>query len=144
MSVQNRPTEVTAWAAWVVFTAVLLFIVGVVQMTLGILALTRPELFAIDEARLLVATSWNAWGWTHLIIGSAQIVVGQGLLAGQSWGRVFGVVLAFLSSLSNLAFVAAFPVYALLIIAFNMVTIYAITAHGTEVRPDYDDQLSTD
>ncbi|MEV4351512.1 hypothetical protein AB0J83_44215 [Actinoplanes sp. NPDC049596] len=140
MSVQNRPTEVTPWAAWVVFAGVLLGIVGILQVALGVLALTRHELFAIDESRLLVATSWTAWGWTHLIIGAVQIVVGLALLAGQSWGRVFAVVLAFLSSLSNLAFLAAFPVYAVLIIGFNMVTIYAITAHGTEIRPDYDDR----
>ncbi|WP_143234904.1 DUF7144 family membrane protein [Paractinoplanes atraurantiacus] len=139
MSVQNEPTRVTAWAGWVVFAAVLLGIVGILQVTLGIIALFRHELFAIDESRLLVATSWTAWGWTHLIIGAVQIVVGLGLLAGASWGRIFAVVLAFLSSLTNLAFLAAFPVYSLLIISFNMITIYAITAHGKEVRRDYDE-----
>ncbi|MEU8816629.1 hypothetical protein [Actinoplanes sp. NPDC048796] len=138
MSVQNRPTGATAWAGWVVFAAVLLAIVGILQVTLGVLALFRHELFAIDESRLLVATSWTAWGWTHLIIGTVQIVVGLGLLAGTSWGRIFAIVLAFLSSLTNLAFLAAFPVYAVLIISFNMITIYAVTAHGREVRPDYD------
>jgi hypothetical protein len=134
MSVRDRPAEVTAWAAWVVFTAVLISIVGILQVMLGTLALVRDEVFAVDESRLLVATSWSAWGWTHLIIGAVQIAVGLGLLGGQSWGRVFGVVLAFLSSLTNLVFLAAFPVWSVLIIAFNMVAIYAITAHGTEVR----------
>ncbi|GAA0468555.1 membrane protein [Paractinoplanes deccanensis] len=126
------------WAAWVVFAGVMLSIVGILQVTIGIVALVRDDLFAVDASRLLVAPSWTAWGWIHLVIGAAQIVVGLGLLAGTSWGRIFGVVLAFLNSLTNLAFLAAFPVWTALIISFNMITIYAITAHGTEVRPDYD------
>ena len=59
--------------------------------------------------------------------------VQHGILAGQAWARVTGVVLAVISALVNLAFMAAFPLWATLIIALDVLVIYALVAHGKEI-----------
>ena len=62
---------------------------------------------------------------------------GRCLLAGRKWAWFAGIALAMLSCLGNVAFLFAFPVWCTMVIAFNLISIYAITAHGAEVRRDY-------
>jgi len=45
-----------------------------------------------------------------------------------------GVVIAFLSALVNLAFISAFPVWSVILIALDVIVIYAITVHGRELK----------
>jgi hypothetical protein len=40
------------------------------------------------------------------------------------------------SAILNLAFLAASPVWAVMMIAMDVIVIYAITAHGSEIRND--------
>jgi hypothetical protein len=40
---------------------------------------------------------------------------------------------ALLSAIVNLAFLGAYPVWGVLMIALDVIVIYAITAHGSEV-----------
>jgi hypothetical protein len=138
MSMSQRPTTVTAWSGWIVFAGILIAIVGILQIALGTIALARDELFAVQPARLLVDAGWTTWGWVHLVLGILQIVVGVGLLVGQMWARATGVVLAVVSILVNIVFLAAFPVWSVIVLVFDVITIYAITAHGREVRRDFD------
>jgi hypothetical protein len=43
-------------------------------------------------------------------------------------------VLAVVSAIVNFAFIPAYPVWSLLIIAVDVLVIYALVAHGREVR----------
>jgi hypothetical protein len=45
-----------------------------------------------------------------------------------------GVVLAMLSAVVNLTFVAAQPAWALTIVAVDVVVIYSLVVHGSEMR----------
>ena len=57
-----------------------------------------------------------------------------GLLAGQMWARVVAVVFAFGSALVNAAFLAAYPVWSAMMIAVDILVIWAVTVHGSEIR----------
>src|SRR3712207_8100632 len=48
-------------------------------------------------------------GWTHLIIGLVAVATGIGVMVGQTWARVVGIVIAVVSALVNVAFLAAYP-----------------------------------
>jgi uncharacterized membrane protein YjfL (UPF0719 family) len=50
------------------------------------------------------------------------------------WARIVGIVIAVLSALANIAFLPAYPVWATIVIAIDVLVIYALTAHGREVR----------
>ncbi|MEN3301765.1 MAG: hypothetical protein V7633_3823, partial [Pseudonocardia sp.] len=74
--------------------------------------------------------------WVHLILGILAVATGFGLLAGNTAARVVGIVLAVLSAILNLAFIAAYPVWSTIVIAVDIIVIYAIVVHGRELKRD--------
>jgi hypothetical protein len=61
----------------------------------------------------------------------------MGCAVGQMWARVVGIVVALLSAIVNIAFLAANPVWSTIIITVDVLVIYALTVHGREVKADY-------
>jgi hypothetical protein len=68
------------------------------------------------------------------LLGAAAIAAGAGIFSGRSWAIVTGVILAVLSALVNVAFLAAYPVWSVMIIALDVLVIYALIAHGEELK----------
>ena len=133
---RRAPGEQTAWVGWVVFGAIIMVLLGVYHVIAGLVALFRQSYFAVPNRDLIVTVSYDTWGWVHLIGGLVVMVAGVGLFTGATWARVLGVVVAMASSIVNLAFLAATPVWAVMMITMDVVVIYAITAHGREIRND--------
>jgi hypothetical protein len=132
---QPRPEEnVSGWTGWIVFAGVMAILLGTFQIIEGLTALFRHSYYFVSQNHLLVHVNYTAWGWTHLILGILIVVTGFGLLAGLMWARVIGVILAILSAIVNLGFLPAYPIWSTLMIAFNVILIYAITAHGHELK----------
>ena len=48
--------------------------------------------------------------------------------------RIVAVVLAGVSALANLAFLPAYPIWSTIVIAVDVLIIYAIVVHGDELR----------
>ena len=69
-----------------------------------------------------------------MIVGAVVFVAGFCLLVGQLWARVVAVILAVLSVLVKAAFLAAYPIWSTIMIALDIVVIWALTFHGREVR----------
>ena len=61
-------------------------------------------------------------------------MAGVCVFAGQVWARTVGVVVAVVSALLNLGFLAAYPVWAVILIALDVVVIMALTVHGSDVE----------
>jgi uncharacterized protein (DUF983 family) len=47
---------------------------------------------------------------------------------------VIGVILAVVSAVLNFAFIAAYPFWSTIVIALDVFIIYALTAHGREMK----------
>jgi hypothetical protein len=62
------------------------------------------------------------------------LLTGFGVLAGLLWARVIGIALAVLSAIVNLAFLAAYPVWGVILIALDIVVSYALAMHGREMK----------
>ena len=133
---QKRPGEQTAWVGWVVFGAMIMVLLGVYHMIAGLVALTKESYFVAPNRDLIVTVSYDTWGWVHLIGGLVVLAAGLGLFTGATWARVVGVIVAMVSSILNLAFLAASPVWAVMMITMDVLIIYAITAHGGEIKND--------
>jgi hypothetical protein len=129
---------VSGWAGWVVFAAVTLVMVGLFHATMGFVALFNHGFYAVARSGLLVPVSYTTWGWIHIILGAVAVVTGFGLLVGQVWARVTGIVLALVSAVVNLGFFAAYPVWATFVIAFDVITIYALAVHGGELEDPFE------
>lgn len=125
---------VSGWANWVVFAGVMLVLVGFFHAIEGFVALLHDSYYAVRPSGLVVHVSYTTWGWTHLVIGIVALGTGAGLLAGNPLARVVGVVLAAVSAIVNLAFVTAAPVWCGIVIALDIIAIYAIVVHGGELR----------
>lgn len=55
------------------------------------------------------------------------------------WARVVGIILAVVSAVANVAFLAAYPIWSTIVIVVDVLVIYALAVHGREVRAAYDD-----
>jgi hypothetical protein len=74
----------------VVFAAILLVIVGTLNIIYGIGALDGANLF-VDDTRY-VLSNLNTLGWVLLVLGVIQLTGGFSLAAGRGFGRVIGII----------------------------------------------------
>jgi hypothetical protein len=123
----------SAWVGWVVFAAVIAITMGAFEAIEGLVAIFKDQYYLVPSTGLVVSVDYTAWGWVHLIIGVVSILAGIALLQGRSWGRIVVIVLAGLSALVNLGFLSAYPIWATLVIAMDVIIIYALTVHWKDV-----------
>jgi hypothetical protein len=129
-----QPTKSTGWVGWIVFAAVAMVISGLFNITWGIVALVRDQVFVVGSRGNVVTIDYTTWGWINLIVGIIVIVLGLALLTGNTAALVGGVVVAVLSIVNNLFVLSAYPIWSVLIIAFDVIVIFAICVHGNEVK----------
>jgi len=128
------PPEPTGWVGWVVFGAMMMIMVGAFQIVVGLTALFNSGYYVVGEQNLLLNVDFTAWGWTHIALGAIAVAAAFGVLAGQMWGRVVGIAMALVSALVNLAFIAAYPLWSIMVITLDVLVIYALAAHGREMQ----------
>ena len=109
-------------------------LVGSFQVINGLVALFNSGYYVAPEQDLVVSVDFTAWGWTHMLLGALAIAAGFALMAGRMWARVMAIALALVSAIVNMAFIAAYPIWSLTVIAVDVLVIYAVTAHGSEVK----------
>ena len=130
----SGPGEVTGWAGWVGFAGIMLIMLGVFQAIEGFVAIFDDGYYLVRPNGLVINVDYTAWGWLHLIIGLIAVAVGVGLMAGNMVARVVGVIVAVISATLNLLFIGAYPVWSTIIIAVDVIVIYAIVVHGRELK----------
>ena len=126
----------TGWVGWLMFAGIMLILVGAFQAIDGLIALFKDELYVVRPNGLVINIDYTAWGWTHLLLGILLIAAGYAVFSGRVWGRTLAVIAAILSAVVNFAFIPAYPVWSLLIITVDILVIYALIAHGGELRKD--------
>lgn len=127
----SRPT---GWVGWVIFAGVVMIVEGAFHIIDGLVALFERGYYAVTSSHLVLHVNYGAWGGVHFALGILFVLAGFGVLAGQTWARVVGIALAVISAIVNLAFIAAYPVWGVILIALDIVIIYALAMHGREVR----------
>jgi hypothetical protein len=132
-TVEDQP-RTTGWVGMVVFAGTMLLLIGSFQIMEGFLAIVRDEYYLVTRTGLMIPMDYTAWGWTHLVIGLIAVITGIGVLAGQMWARVIGIAIAVLSALANIAFMSAYPIWSAILIAVDVLAIYALAVHGREAR----------
>jgi hypothetical protein len=110
------------------FAGVMLATVAVFQILEGIAAIAKDDVY-VAGIKYAYEFDLTAWGWIHLVVGIIALAVGIGILMGQTWGLVSGIAIAALSCLSNFAFLPYFPVWSLVVLAFNALVIWALFSH---------------
>jgi hypothetical protein len=127
-------TGETGWGGWIVFGGTMMVLLGSFHAIQGLVALFQDDYFAVGQSGLVVSVDYTTWGWGHLLLGLIVAGAGVGLLAGQMWARIVGVLVAMVSAVVNVGFLAAYPIWSALMILLDVLVIWAITVHGSELK----------
>jgi hypothetical protein len=124
----------SAWAGWVVFAAVVAITMGIYEAITGLVAIFNDDYYLVGSSGLVVSVDYTVWGWVHLLLGLAAVAAGIGLMQTRGWARIVVIGLAALSAIVNLGFLSAYPLWSTIIIAFDVIIIYALTVHWHDVK----------
>ncbi len=115
------------------FAAVLLLIAGTLNIIYGIGALSSANIYANDTRYIL--DNLNTLGWVLLILGAIQLTGGFSLWAGNSYGRVIGLVGASLGAIGALLSIGGTnPWWSVAVFALCIYIIYGIVVFGQDER----------
>jgi hypothetical protein len=67
-------------------------------------------------------------------MGSIVLLAGIGLFSGNILARIVGVIVASVSLVVNFFFIPVYPFWSLIVITIDALVIWALTAHGGEMR----------
>jgi uncharacterized membrane protein len=84
----------------------------------------------------LVATDFDAWGWSLIFWGAVMILVGIGLFSGKEWARWVAIIAIVINLIGQFAWFPAFPLWSLIVIALDIAVLYALTARWQEAKAD--------
>jgi hypothetical protein len=121
--------ERSVWMGWIWFGGTIMIILGLFTAIEGLIALFKDEYYIISSNGLLVFTM-TAWGWIYLIFGICAVAAGIALFTGAAWARMVTVLIVSLNALSQLAFLSANPIWATIVIAMDVLVLWAVVVHG--------------
>jgi len=123
----------TGWTGWISFAAIMLIIGGSLNLLYGVIAAVNDE-WVVFTNRANVYLDLSEWGWVHIILGGIVLLSGIGLFSGNIIARAVAVIVASISMLVNFFFIPVYPLWALTVIVIDVLVIWAVTAHGREMR----------
>jgi hypothetical protein len=113
------------------FAGVLLLIAGTLNIIYGIGALDDANIF-VNEQRFIF-TNLNTMGWVIIVLGIIQLTGGFSLIAGNTYGRVIGVIGASLGAIAALLSIGGNnPWWSLGIFALCVWILHGILIYGDE------------
>ena len=124
----------SAWTGWIAFAGVIMVMLGVFHAIQGLVAIFKDEYYLVGKSGLVVNVDYTVWGWVHLLGGIILVAAGVAVFSGQIWARTVGVILALVSAIVNVGFLAAYPLWSLMMIALDVTVILALTVHGSEMK----------
>ncbi len=120
-------------AGRVLFAAIFLLIVGTLNIIYGIGAIADANFYANDTRYIL--TNLNALGWALIILGVIQPTGGFSLMAGNTYGRVIGIIGGSLGAIGALLSMGNdHPWWNLALFALCLWVVWGIVVYGE----DYD------
>jgi hypothetical protein len=133
---EARRQEVGRGYGLVLFASAILLVVGCFNLIYGIAAIANSHVFVANAH--YVFANLRTWGWITLIIGVVQLLAAGGMLAGNQLARWFAVAVLGLNAIDMMFFVPAYPFWALMIIAVDVVALYGVCAYGSRQNLEAD------
>jgi len=127
----------SSWAGWIAFAGIVLLIIGALDVLQGFTAIIKDE-YVVSTPKGLATFDATGWGWTTLIWGILIFITGLGLLGGSDWARWVAIIGVGLNAIGQIGFLAnypqAYPLWNILIVALNILVLYALTARWQGYR----------
>jgi hypothetical protein len=112
----------------VVFASVMLLVIGCFNLLYGIAAVAKANVFVAGAH--YVWGDLRFWGWATLCIGAVQVLTAAGVIMANQFARWFGVALLGLNAIAMMFFLPAYPFWALVILAADVVAVWGLCAYG--------------
>jgi hypothetical protein len=103
----------------VLFASILLLVIGFFNMLYGIAAIAGSHVFVANAH--YVFGDLRAWGWVTLILS----------VMGNQLARWFAVAVVGINAIEMMFFIQAYPFWALVIIAADVVALWGLCAYGS-------------
>jgi len=116
------------------FAAILLLIAGTLNIIYGIGALDSANIFANDTRYIF--TDLNTLGWALIVLAVIQLTGGFSLLAGNTYGRVIGIIGGSLGAIGALLSIGGSnPWWSLAVFFLSVWVVYGILVLGDDRVP---------
>ncbi|HEY5186723.1 MAG TPA: hypothetical protein VIM19_17880 [Actinomycetes bacterium] len=115
------------------FAAILMIMTGLWQAFVGLVAIVN-DTFYVATQKYILQFDVTTWGWIHLVVGVVVLLAGISLFSGTTWSRVVGIILAGVSALVMFAWMPYYPLWAICVIALDVFVLWALVAHGKDIR----------
>lgn len=116
-----------------VFAALLLLMVGTINIIYGIGALDDASIFVNDTR--FVLDNLNTLGWVLIVLGVIQLTGGFSLMGGGTYGRAIGIIGGSLGAIAALLSIGGTrPWWSLAVFALCVFVVHGIVVYGEEER----------
>jgi hypothetical protein len=119
-------------SGWVLFAAIVLGMLGILNIIDGIAAISNSTFF-VNDAKFVFA-NLNTWGWIMLAAGVTQALTAIGVWVRARGARWVGVAIATINACAQMLMLPAYPLWSLAIFTLDMLVIYGLVAHGARER----------
>ena len=117
------------WVGWIAFAGILMIIGGFLQGFYGLVAILNDE-WVVWGNTGAVYLDITQWGWVHIVLGLVLAAAGIALFFGKLWARVIAVIAVAVNMVTQMMNVPIYPFWSLLVIALDVLIIWALTVHG--------------
>ena len=109
-----------------------MILTGAFHAIQGLVAVLNDDFFVVSKEYVL-KVDVTAYGWIHLVLGLVVAAAGFALFRGAVWARTVAVVVASVSMVANFVSIPYYPLWSLLLIAFDVFVIWAAILHGRAI-----------
>jgi hypothetical protein len=124
-----------AWSGWILFAAVMMGLMGAYNALQGLAAIFSDDYYVGTEDELLIF-DFTTWGVITLAWGVVLLLAAFALFTGKGWGRWLALAIVATNAVAQSAFLAAFPLWSILVIGISILVIFALTARWDEAQAD--------
>jgi hypothetical protein len=126
-------SEKSAWTGWAAFAGVILLVSGIFTLLQGLVILIGPQASYVVIDGSLFVFDLVGWGWWNIVVGALLTLTALMLFSGAVWARVVAVILAVISAAGQLLVLPVQPWWSVIVIAIDVLIVYALTVHGHEL-----------
>ena len=120
-------------AGRVLFAAIMLLVLGTLNIIYGIGALDDANIFVNDTRFIL--SDLNTLGWVLIILGLVQLTAGFSLWSGNTYGRVLGIIAGSVGAIGALLSIGgAYPWWSLGIFVLCIYVVHGIVVYGEDEK----------
>ena len=116
---------------WKMYAGIMVMIGGFLNAFDGLVAITQANYIKRNfNGELPITNNIKTWGWVALIIGVIMILAGFGILSGQTWARVVGIIVASVNLIFQFGYLGHYQFWSFTMIILDVLVIYGLAAHG--------------